>query len=101
MEFSIQVVQMEKRLKEDIISEVAVSSGRILLHREEWNHVSNKSDIIGYWETITSDDVWTPSEVYANLKKEGYRIDYERIPLTREREAVAADVDAIQKRTQR
>lgn len=92
---------MEKRVKEDILSEAARSSGRILLHREEWNSVSNKSDIIGYWETIASDDVWTPSEVYAKLKKEGYCIDYERIPLTREREAVAADVDAIQRRVQR
>lgn len=95
------VAQMEKRLKEDILSELAMSSGRILLHREEWNPVSSKSDIIGYWEAVTSDDVWTPSEVYANLKKEGYCIDYERIPLTKEREAVAADVDAIQIRTQR
>eukprot|EP00250_Pteridium_aquilinum_P010976 c19759_g1_i1 orf=495-4313(+) len=95
------VEQMEKRLKEDILSEAARSSGRILLHREELNSVSNKSDIIGYWESITSKDVWTPAEVYAKFKKEGYCIDYERLPLTREREAVAVDVDAIQRRVQR
>ncbi|MCO5569307.1 hypothetical protein L7F22_023019 [Adiantum nelumboides] len=95
------VEQMEKRLKEDILSEAARSSDRILLHREEFNPTSNKSDIIGYWESITNKDVWTPAEMYANLKKEGFCIDYARIPLTREREAVAADVDAIQKRLQK
>lgn len=95
------VERMEKRLKEDILSEAARSSGRILLHREEFNPVSNRSDIIGYWESITDDNVWTPAEMYSNLKKEGFCIDYERIPLTREREAIAADVDAIQMRVQR
>ena len=45
--------------------------------------------------------VWTPAEVYANLKNLGYNIDYKRIPLTREREAIPADVDAIQRRVQK
>lgn len=95
------VEQMENRLKEDILAEAARSSGRVLLHREESNPVSKRSDIIGYWETVTNDDVWTPAEVYAKLSKAGYHIDYKRIPLTREREAVAADVDAIQRRVHR
>jgi hypothetical protein len=34
--------------------------------------------------------------VYAALKDEGYDITYRRIPLTREREALTSDVDAIQ-----
>jgi hypothetical protein len=38
----------------------------------------------------------TPAEVYSRLKDQGYCIDYKRIPLTREREALAADVDSIQ-----
>ena len=38
----------------------------------------------------------TPAEVYGTLRDKGYCIDYKRIPLTREREALAADVDAIQ-----
>ncbi|KAH7442546.1 hypothetical protein KP509_03G093600 [Ceratopteris richardii] len=92
------IEQMERRLKEDILSEASRSSGRVLLHREEFNPVSNKTDIIGYWEAINSDDVCTPVEMYENLKKEGSPIDYERLPLTREREVVAADVDAIHRR---
>jgi hypothetical protein len=87
---------MEARLKEDILSEVRKSGGRMLLHREESSPALNQSHVIGYWENILADDVKTPAEVYAALKDEGYNIMYRRIPLTREREALASDVDAIQ-----
>lgn len=90
------VEHMEARLKEDILSEAERSGGRVLLHREEVNPVTIQSDIIGYWENISCENVKTPVEVYAALKDEGYNIDYKRIPLTREREALATDVDAIQ-----
>ena len=87
---------MELRMKEDIFVEVTQSGGQLLLHREEFNPVSNRSTVIGYWENISLDDVKTPAEVYAALISEGFNIVYRRIPLTREREALATDVDAIQ-----
>ncbi|KAK3002159.1 hypothetical protein RJ639_021697 [Escallonia herrerae] len=90
------VEHMEARLKEDIISEVRQSGGRMLLHREEYCPALNQASVIGYWENILVDDVKTPTEVYAALKVEGYNIRYRRIPLTREREALTTDVDAIQ-----
>ncbi|KAF8407388.1 hypothetical protein HHK36_006519 [Tetracentron sinense] len=90
------VEHLEARLKEDILAEVTESGGRMLLHREEYNPALNQSSIIGYWENILVDDVKTPAEVYTALKHEGYNIEYRRIPLTREREALASDVDAIQ-----
>ncbi|RZS01225.1 hypothetical protein BHM03_00031044 [Ensete ventricosum] len=90
------VEHMEARLKEDIFAEVTQSGGQMLLHREEYNPVSNQISVIGYWEKISLDDVKTPAEVFAALKADGYRIEYKRIPLTREREALAVDVDAIQ-----
>ncbi|OAY62029.1 paladin isoform X1 [Manihot esculenta] len=90
------VEHMEARLKEDIVSEVRESGGRMLLHREEYNPATNQSSVIGYWENIFADDMKTPAEVYAALRDEGYDITYRRIPLTREREALASDVDAIQ-----
>lgn len=83
-------------MKEDIIAEVTQSRGRILLHREEYNPALNISNVIGYWENVLSDDVKTPAEVYAALKNGGFNIEHRRIPLTREREALAADIDAIQ-----
>lgn len=82
-------------MKEDIISEVSQSRGQMLLHREVINTASNQSSVIGYWENISVDNVKTPSEVFADLKEEGFNIEYRRIPLTREREAVASDIDAI------
>lgn len=87
---------MEARMKEDIFVEVTQSGGRMLLHREEFNPATNQSSVIGYWENISLDDVQTPTEVYSALKAEGYNIEYKRIPFTREREALATDVDAIQ-----
>nr|XP_027099730.1 paladin-like isoform X1 [Coffea arabica] len=90
------VEHMEVRLKEDIITEIRHSGGRMLLHREEYSPVSNQVSVIGYWENIFADDIKTPAEVYAALKNECYNIAYRRIPLTREREALASDIDAIQ-----
>lgn len=87
---------MEARLKEDIISEVTRSGGRMLLHREEYSSTLNQSSVVGYWENIFIEDVKTPAEVYAALSEEGYDITYRRIPLTREREALSSDIDAIQ-----
>lgn len=90
------VEHMEARLKEDIIAEIRHSGGRMLLHREEYNPASNQASVVGFWENIFVNDVQTPAEVYSDLKAEGYNIMYKRIPLTREREAFASDVDAIQ-----
>ncbi|KAH9622269.1 hypothetical protein KSS87_001369 [Heliosperma pusillum] len=90
------VEHMETRLKEDIILEVTQSGGRMLLHREEYSPTLNQSSVVGYWENIFTEDVKTPAEVFATLKDEGFDIVYQRIPLTREREALSSDIDAIQ-----
>ncbi|KAI4349837.1 hypothetical protein L6164_010386 [Bauhinia variegata] len=90
------VEHMEARLKEDILSEVRQSGGRMLLHREEYNPSTNQTSVVGYWENISVDDVRTTVEVYSSLIAEGHNIVYRRIPLTRERDALASDVDAIQ-----
>lgn len=87
---------MEARLKEDIISEIRQSGGRMLLHREEYNPALNQVSVVGYWENIFVDDVKTPAEVYGAVREDGYDLVYRRIPLTREREALASDVDSIQ-----
>ncbi|XP_076895977.1 uncharacterized protein LOC143548775 isoform X1 [Bidens hawaiensis] len=90
------VEHMEARLKEDIISEIKKCGGRMLLHREEYNPTSNQASVVGYWENIFIEDVKTPTEVYSALSNEGYDMVYKRIPMTREREALPSDVDAIQ-----
>ncbi|KAJ4969553.1 hypothetical protein NE237_016254 [Protea cynaroides] len=90
------VEHMEARLKEDILAEVKQAGGRMLLHQEEHSPALDQASVIGYWENILADNVETPAEVYGALKEEGFNIEYRRIPLTREREALASDVDAIQ-----
>ncbi|MCH87353.1 paladin-like, partial [Trifolium medium] len=90
------VEHMEARLKEDIIAEIRQYGGLMLFHREEYNPSTSQSNVVGYWENILVDDVKTTVEVYSALKDEGYDIVYRRIPLTRERDALASDVDAIQ-----
>ncbi|XP_076959622.1 uncharacterized protein LOC143635749 [Bidens hawaiensis] len=90
------VEHMEARLKEDIISEIKKCGGRMLLHREEYNPTLNQASVVGYWENIFIEDVKTPTEVYSALSNEGYDMVYKRIPLTRERDALPSDVDAIQ-----
>lgn len=87
---------MEARLKEDIISEITRTGGRMLLHREEHSPTLNQPNIVGYWENIFTEDVKTPAEVYAALRDEGCDVTYRRIPLTRERETLPSDIDAIQ-----
>lgn len=83
-------------MKEDIFTEVKQSGGQMLLHREDYNPASKRTSVIGYWENISLEYVKTPAEVFAALIDEGYRIEYKRIPLTSEREALAVDVDAMQ-----
>ncbi|XP_057517850.1 uncharacterized protein LOC130798771 [Amaranthus tricolor] len=90
------VEHMEERLKEDIISEVTQTGGQMLLHREEYSPTLHQSSIVGYWENIFTEDVKTPAEVYKALRDEVYDVEYRRIPLMREREALSSDVDAIQ-----
>ncbi|PWA70401.1 hypothetical protein CTI12_AA289430 [Artemisia annua] len=90
------VEHMEARLKEDIISEIKKCGGRMLLHREEFNPTLNQANVVGYWENIFVENVKTPTEVYAALRDDGYDIVFRRIPLTREREPLASDVDAVQ-----
>lgn len=96
--YVLQVEQMESRLKDDILAEAERTGGRMLLHKEEYNPITGHTEIIGYWEVISAEDVQTPAEVYAGLRAEGYNLDYQRIPLTRERAALTADVDAIHRR---
>ncbi|CAF2151337.1 unnamed protein product [Brassica napus] len=72
-------VVVETWLKEDILSEVRETGGRMLLHREEYSTASNQSQVIGYWEYIQPEDVKTSAEIYA----------------AQERDALASNVDAI------
>jgi len=89
-----RVESMEKRLKEDVLAESRSSGGSILVTRE---HAPDGVRVIhDDWERVdTEDAVCTPSEIFSSLQREGYPIEYARIPVTDGRAPQLSDVDAI------
>jgi predicted protein tyrosine phosphatase len=69
--------ELEWRFKEDIISEAARCGGSILLHEEIEPTILSE-----VWEAVPPSSVLTAEEVFFQLRVEGYRVRYERIPTT-------------------
>nr|CAD1841606.1 unnamed protein product [Ananas comosus var. bracteatus] len=51
--------------------------------------------MVDQWELVLVDSVKTPLEVYEELQREGYLIDYERIPITDEKSPKERDFDNL------
>jgi hypothetical protein len=84
--------QIETRLRTDILTEAELNNGNILVHDEiELGHIRP------CWESVHIQTVNTSAEVYAQLQREGYRINYQRIPVTAESMLDPAEFDAIAK----
>ena len=49
----------------------------MLLHTEESN-----TSVVGVWEATSISALKTPQEVFQSLKMEGYKVSYDRVPLT-------------------
>uniref|UniRef100_A0A7S3QUH6 Tyrosine specific protein phosphatases domain-containing protein n=1 Tax=Dunaliella tertiolecta TaxID=3047 RepID=A0A7S3QUH6_DUNTE len=75
-----RVEGMEVRLKQDILTESSLFGNRILVI-----HENEDMSLYDHWEPVTPDDVQTPQEVYAELKADGYDVDYLRVPVTDEK----------------
>lgn len=75
-----RVEMMESRMKQDALNELRQYGGRILLHEEEAGK-SGGFEVVPVWETIKEEDVETPFEVYESIMKEGYKVEYLRIPM--------------------
>jgi hypothetical protein len=69
--------QMEERLKQDIIQERHRWNGLVLVHEER-----SDSTIVPVWMAI--DHIQTPRQVFETLKDRGYKVEYERIPISPE-----------------
>ncbi|KAL3150044.1 hypothetical protein ABBQ38_013395 [Trebouxia sp. C0009 RCD-2024] len=76
--------QMELRLKNDILQESTHFDGQVLVAREaEGQQTGGASHVVDTYEPVAGpESVQTPREVYDELKKEGYRVQYYRLPLT-------------------
>lgn len=67
------VEAMEESFKRDVLCEVRVGHGRILLH-DEVEERPGVFSIIPIWENVTEDDIMTPRDVFELINKEGYRV---------------------------
>ena len=70
---------IERRLKYDILEEARRYGGMILTHDE----VSGES-LVPTWVSVDEGSIKTPSELWANYKEDGWRVEYWRIPIAPE-----------------
>ncbi|KAF8223849.1 hypothetical protein L208DRAFT_1314989 [Tricholoma matsutake] len=71
------VESMEQNFKKDVLCELIVGGGRILLH-DEIEERPGVFSIIPLWETVSEGDILTPRDVMDLVAKEGYKINYGR-----------------------
>lgn len=88
-----QLERQEQQLKQEVLTEALKNGGRILLHGE-----SPDGSVTQDWVSITPDQVQTPTEVFNQMKAEGYKVDYARIPVTDEQTPENQDFDALLQR---
>ena len=74
------VERMENTLKDDVLRELKRSDGRMLLH-DEREIKPGTYEVIPIWETVEPHDVMTPRELYEQVIKEGYKVDYARVAI--------------------
>ncbi|GFH09567.1 uncharacterized protein HaLaN_04738, partial [Haematococcus lacustris] len=85
-----RVEDMELRLKADILAEAAQFDNQILVM-----HENEDLSLYDHWEPVTAADVQTPQEVYAELKADGYDVDYLRVPITDEKAPKDEDFEEL------
>lgn len=76
------VERMEKALKQDVLKEIREGEGRLLLH-DEVETKPGTYEIIPIWETLEEKDIMTPRELYEEVIREKYRVDYLRVAIVR------------------
>ncbi|OXH32476.1 hypothetical protein J008_03246 [Cryptococcus neoformans] len=67
---------IERRLKLDILDEARKYGGMILTHDE-----ITGGTIIPTWVSVDEESIQTPKEVWDDMKRQGWRVDYWRIPI--------------------
>lgn len=71
---------MENTLKQDVLKEVRNTDGKLLLH-DEVETKPGTYEIIPIWETIEEKDIMTPRELYDEVIKENYKVEYLRVAI--------------------
>ncbi|KAL7413408.1 inositol hexakisphosphate-domain-containing protein [Mrakia frigida] len=76
--------QVEERLKNDVLRE-ARSFGGVILGHEEVVGGATVGEMIPTWIHVDEGSVKTVREIYGDVKKEGWLVDYHRIPISPDR----------------
>lgn len=74
------VERMENNLKEDVLRELRAGGNKLLLH-DEMETKPGTYEIVPIWETIEEKDIMTPRELYEEVIKEKYQVDYLRVAI--------------------
>ncbi|OCF37043.1 hypothetical protein I316_00947 [Kwoniella heveanensis BCC8398] len=80
---------IERRLKLDILDEARKYGGMILTHEEITGGI-----IIPTWVSVDEESLRTPKEVWEDMKNQGYRVEYYRIPIAPDTPIEHAYLDA-------
>ena len=73
---------MENKFKQDILTEVRLGNGRVLLH-DEVEERPGVFSIIPIWESVTEDDIMTPRDVFDLMAKEGFKVSTDMLAKAR------------------
>ncbi|GAA6022381.1 hypothetical protein JCM10207_004746 [Rhodosporidiobolus poonsookiae] len=91
------VEAMEISLKEDLRRERQKTGGKVLLH-DEIEHEEGRFEVTAMWEEVGENDILTPREVFAMMQTEGYKVDYDRLPVTDEQAPIPGIFSRIEQR---
>lgn len=73
---------IERRLKQDVLLEAKRFGGLIMVHEEEGN--ADKPQLHPTWIAVDRDTIKTVREVFDDLRDQGWRCDYHRVPIGRD-----------------
>jgi Inositol hexakisphosphate len=83
------VMRSEEQLKADVIAEAKANGGMILLHGED------KDGVTSEWIEVSEGSVKTTSEVFQQIRGEGFKVDFARVPVTDEKTPEYGDLQAV------
>ncbi|BGP42410.1 hypothetical protein JCM10450v2_006504 [Rhodotorula kratochvilovae] len=90
------VEAMEAELKRDLLREREKTGGKVLLHDEI--EENGTFTVTAMWEDVKPEDILTPREVYTIMQDEGFKVDYERLPVTDEQSPIPGVFSRIERR---
>ncbi|KIK55186.1 hypothetical protein GYMLUDRAFT_48165 [Collybiopsis luxurians FD-317 M1] len=77
---------IELRLKQDILQEASRFGGLVLTHNETpVADVNGEGAILPTWTAVDTNNVKTSRELWTSMKKDGWNVDYHRIPISPQR----------------